>query len=160
MKIIPMKRRRQAKTNYLRRKRLLEGGNPRIVIRKTNKYIILQYVETKIAQDNVKVTISSRELLKNGWPKDKEGSLKNLAAAYLTGLLFGKKIAEEKGEAIVDFGLIRSTKGSRVYAALKGIVDSGAKVAHNKEMFPEQEKIEEKNKEIFAEVKSKIGGNK
>jgi large subunit ribosomal protein L18 len=160
MKILKKRRRKENKTNYLKRRRLLEGEKARIVIRKTNKYIILQYVESEVAKDKVKITTTSRELLKNGWPKEKAGSLKNLTACYLTGLLFGKKIIAGKDkEAILDTGLIRSTMGSRIYAALKGIVDSGVKVKHNPKVLPDEKRIT--NVEFFDTVKSKItGGSK
>lgn len=144
------------KTNYLKRKRLLEGGKPRIVIRKTNKYIMVQYIESKVAQDKVKYTVNSRDLLKEGWPKEKQGSLKSLSASYLTGILFGNKIVKEK-PAILDTGLIKSTKGSRVYAVLKGIVDSGFKINHDPEILPKEDRINtEKTKDFFDNIKNKI----
>jgi len=156
MKIIPKKRRRQNKTNYLKRRKLLESNKPRIVIRKTNKYILLQYIESDTAQDKVKYTITSKELMKHGWPKEAQGSLKSLPACYLTGLLFGKKIAKEK-PAILDTGLITSTKGSRLYAALKGIIDSGYKVKCKEEIFPKEDRIKnEKTKNFFEDIKNKI----
>ena len=157
MKVLAKKRRRQNKTDYNRRRILLESGKPRIVIRKTNKYIILQYVESQVAKDKIKVGVISRDLLKHGWPKEKSGSLKNLAACYLTGLLFGKKIGKAEEEAILDMGLTKSTHGSRIYAALKGVVDSGVKVKHNPEMFPDEGRIKSEN---LDEIKKNIGNAK
>ncbi len=153
MKIIPRKRRIQGKTNYTKRRRLLEARKPRIAIRKSNKYITIQYIESKLAQDSIKVGVNSKELLEYGWPKEKSGSLKSITAAYLAGLLFGKKISKLP-PAIVDTGLIISTKGSKVYAALKGIVDSGYKISHNTEVFPDEKSI--KSKDFFEKVKSNI----
>jgi large subunit ribosomal protein L18 len=162
MKIIERKRKRQKKTNYLRRKRMLESKKPRVIIRKTNRYIIIQYVETKLAQDKVKYTITSKELLKYGWPKDEQGALKNLAACYLTGLLFGnilKKNKQDK-EPILDLGLTRSTPGSRIYAALKGIVDSGIKINADEKIFPDEKRIKnEKIKDVFDKVNNNIKTN-
>ena len=152
MKIIPRRRRREGKTSYLKRKKLLSSKNLRIVFRKTNKYILLQLVDSKLAQDSVKASITSKELLKNGWPEEKSGSLKSLGAAYLTGLLFSKAVGDEK--VILDTGLITSTKGSKVYAALKGLVDGGVKIAYNERVFPDEEKIKTIDK--FDEVKAKI----
>jgi len=153
MKIIPRRRRLEGKTNYTKRRRLLEARIPRIVIRKSNKYILIQYIESKLAQDSVKITISSKELLEYGWPKEKIGSLKSLAAAYLTGLLFGKKI-KSFSPSVLDTGLIISTKGSRIYSALKGIVDSGYKIPHNTEVFPEEKRI--KSVDFFEKIKSNV----
>jgi large subunit ribosomal protein L18 len=156
MKLIDKKRRIENKTNYLKRRRLLESKNPRIVIRKTNKYIIFQYVETKIAQDNVKFMLTSKALLGYGWPKEKEGSLKSLGASYLAGMAFGKLIKNEK-PAIIDTGLIRNTKGSKIHAGIKGMIDSGVKVSFNEKMFPEEKRICSENiKEFFDKVKTKI----
>lgn len=157
MKVLPKVRRAEGKTNYLKRKRMLEGAKPRVVIRKTNRYVVLQYVESKAAQDKVKFGITTKELLEHGWPKNKAGSLKSLPACYLAGIILGEKIKNEKSEAIVDIGLIRSTKGSRLYAAVKGIIDAGAKVKHNKNVFPEESRIKNKNvMEFFDKIKEKL----
>jgi len=160
MKIIAKRRRIENKTNYTKRRRLLEGKKPRLVIRKTNKYITIQVIESKLAQDTVKYGVTSKELLEQGWPADKSGSLKSLAAAYLTGILFGKK-AKSNGDAILDMGLIRNTKGSRIYAALKGVVDSGFKVRHSPSILPAIELINKENSKVFFDkVKANILGGK
>jgi large subunit ribosomal protein L18 len=153
MILIPRRRRLEGKTNYTKRKKLLEGRKPRIIIRKSNKYITIQYIESRLAQDSVKVSVISKDLLEYGWPKDECGSLKSLGAAYLTGVLFAKK-AKGLKEAILDTGLIRSTKGSRLYAALMGIVEGGFKTAHNTKMFPEEKRV--KTQEFFDKVKGAI----
>jgi len=156
MKLLPKKRRQEGKTNYSKRLRLLEGKKPRIVIRKTNKYITVQYVESKEAQDAVIKTINSKILLKHGWPAEKEGSLKSLGAAYLTGLLFSKEIKGFK-PAIADIGLVKSTPGSRIYAVIKGLNDGGFKVPCSEEVFPSPERISTENlKSFFDKVKKNI----
>jgi len=157
MRILAKRRRQERKTSYLKRKRLLESGLPRIVVRKTNKYIVVQYVESKTSQDKVKYSATSKELLKNGWPKEKQGSLKNLAASYLTGLLFSKKLGDEKNnEMILDTGLERVTSGSRIYAVLSGIVAGGARIKHSEEVLIDEDKAKEKSEDIFNKVKEAI----
>jgi len=47
------RRRKEHKTDYAKRIKLLKGGSPRVVFRKTNKYIISQYVKSKNAQDKI-----------------------------------------------------------------------------------------------------------
>lgn len=154
------RRRLESKTDYKARLALLKSGKPRLIIRKTNKYMILQIVETDIAQDKVIVGLTSKELLNKGWPKDKSGSLKSMAASYLTGLLLGK-IAKSKSkvdEAILDMGMQRNIKKSRIYAALKGVIDSGLKVPHDAESLPSLDSIS-KNKNlgsIFDKLREKI----
>jgi large subunit ribosomal protein L18 len=158
MKIIPKKRRLERKTNYSKRRKLLENSLARIVIRKSNKYILMQYVESKEAQDSVRLSVLSKELINYGWPADKIGSLKNLGACYLTGLLFGNKIKHLKiQKAVVDFGLHRSTRGSRIYASLNGLIDSGLKIPCDEKMFPSKERIKNKKSSGFFEsVKENI----
>jgi large subunit ribosomal protein L18 len=88
----------------------------------------------------------------------------NVPAAYLTGLLAGKKAKRlNVNEAILDIGLQNSTKGSRIYAAVKGIIDSGVNVPHDVEMLPKEDRLTGKhivgaNKitSNFEEVKKKI----
>jgi large subunit ribosomal protein L18 len=157
MKILAKRRRLENKTNYTKRKKLLEHSKSRIVIRKSNKYITIQLVESKEAQDFVKVHINSKVLLEHEWPKDRGGSLKSLGAAYLTGLLFGNKIKNVSGKKILDTGLISSTKGSRIYAAVKGIIDAGVEVPCSKEVMPEEARIISENvKSFFEKVKSSV----
>lgn len=156
MKIASKRRRHENKTNYSKRMKLLQGRKSRVVIRKSNKYIILQYVESKAAQDAVKASTISKDLLDYGWPKEKMGSLKSLGAAYLTGLLFGKKI-NKLAPAILDLGLIRSTKESRAYSAVKGINDSGFKLPCGEQVFPTEERIKSENiKAFFDKVKINV----
>ena len=89
------RRRNEAKTDYKSRFRLLKSSNPRMVVRKSNRYILVQIVLSEIAQDKIFARVSSKELLEKGWPKEKTGSLKSRAAAYLAGFLLAKRL---KGE--------------------------------------------------------------
>jgi large subunit ribosomal protein L18 len=149
------KRRRQGKTNYTKRLILLKGNFQRLVVRKSNKYITLQIVESSHAQDKIISSVNTKELLKQGWPEKKTGSLKSLAASYLGGLLLGKKIKELNPQIILDSGLIPNTVGSRVYSAVKGLSDSGIKINFKKEIVPSEEKIKS-NYEFFEEIKNKL----
>lgn len=157
---IPKRRRYEGKTDYKARIYLLKSGMPRIVIRKSNKYITIQLVESKTAKDNVIEGISSKELLEKGWPKEMAGSLHSLPAAYITGYLFGKSIKAKVKEAITDLGLYRSVAGSRIYAAIKGIIDAGVEVKCGEKMIPSQERLMGKHmkkdmEKIIAEIKNK-----
>lgn len=155
MKKLDKRRRREGKTDYRKRLVLLKGNSARLVVRKSNKYIILQVVESKHAQDKIIKTVSTKDLLKYGWPEDKVGKLKSLGAAYLVGLLMGKKVKDMvKGRVILDSGLIPNTKGSRVYAAVKGLADSGINIPFNEEVVPSKESIEKE--EFFNKVKEGI----
>ena len=157
---VQYRRRRENKTDYLARKKMLEGNMPRVVIRKTNRYIIAELVESQEAQDKVICSANSKELSNHGWGI--QFSIKNIPAAYLTGLLLGKKMKQKNHQnAILDAGLIRSTKGSRIYAALKGVIDAGIEIPHSKEILPSEERIKGahmKNdiKNIFEKTKGEI----
>ena len=159
MKIVPYKRKRQGKTDYFARKNILKKNIPRLIIRKTNKYIIAQIVKSKEAQDFVLLGVNSKELLKNGLDEKAKYSLKSVPAAYLTGLLLGKKAYGKIKEVIVDLGLNRSVPGSRLYAVVNGIRDSKIETNCDESMFPKKEIIEGKNlknKINFEEIKNKI----
>lgn len=139
-----MRRRRlEYKTDYKQRLNILKAGKPRFVFRKTNKYIAGQFVESKAAQDRVLLQANSKELLELGWPKELAGSLKSLAACYLTGLLLGKRVKERYGEqeGILDIGLIRNKAKSRIYAFVKGVADSGADIRFKENMLPSEERV-------------------
>ncbi len=155
MKILK-RRKRERKTDYLRRLKLLKSGLPRVVFRKTNRYIISQYIESEAAQDRVIFGFTSKDLLRYGWPEKLKGSLKSLVASYLLGYLTGKKILKDKLEKpIIDLGMIRSIKKSKVFAFINGLIESGVEINCSSENFPNKEKREEVLK-IIEEVKSKI----
>jgi len=156
-KILPLKRRRENKTDYRVRLALLKSGKPRVVVRISNKYITLQLVEYN-ASDKTKISYISKKLSEFGW----EGSKKNLSAAYLSGLIFGLICKKNKiKEGILDIGIRRVTKGNKVFSVLKGCLDGGLEIPHSEKNFPSEDRItgkhlsEEKTR-IFNEVKQKI----
>jgi len=157
------RRHRERKTDYRRRLKLLRGKKPRIVVRKSLKAIRVQFVEYSPQGDKILVSSLSNELAKDyGW----KYSLANTPAAYLTGLLAGKR-AKEKGieEGVLDIGLYHPTVGSTLFAALKGVVDAGIACPHDKEMLPKEDRIhgEHVNKDMKShvdQIKTKIIGGK
>ncbi|HED05211.1 MAG TPA: hypothetical protein ENI61_00840, partial [Ignavibacteria bacterium] len=134
----------------------------RIVFRKTNKYFIVQYVSSKQAKDKVEIGLSSKQLIKYGWPKEFQGSLKSIPASYLTGFLIGKRIINEKKQTpIIDFGMMRVLHKTKIFGFLKGLIDAGVEIKYKKDVFPNDKKITGKNlkkdfSKIFNEIKSKI----
>ncbi len=157
---INRRRRREGKTDYLIRRKLLSSEKPRVVFRKTNKYILAQYVISKEAKDSTAAEANSKELLKFGLPKESAGSLKSVTASYLTGFLMGNKIKEKKLETpIIDLGMIKMLHKTKPYAFLKGLVDAGVDVKCDEECFPEESRLKGehlKNKINVDEIKSKI----
>ncbi|HEY4822813.1 MAG TPA: 50S ribosomal protein L18 [Candidatus Bathyarchaeia archaeon] len=135
---VPFRRRREGKTDYKLRLGLVRSGKPRAVVRTSNKYVYVQIVDAQPSGDVVRASASSKELAKLGW----KGGTGNLPSAYLTGTLAGRR-ALTKGikEAILDIGLRPSTKGSRLYAALKGLTDAGLEVPHSEEILPTTDRL-------------------
>ena len=118
-------RRRQAGlTDYRRRLKLLRGRKPRAVVRVSNTRTTCQLVTWAANGDLVTVSKTGSDLVKkHGWPSD--GSLKSVPASYLVGFAMGKAaVANGATEAVLDIGLAASSRGGRVYAALKGMVDA------------------------------------
>ena len=150
------RRRKAAKTDYKARLALLKSEKPRLVIRKTNRYIVVRLVESDIAQDKVIASANSKELLAKSWPKESEGSLKSLPAAYLTGYLLVKKIKSIPKAVVLDMGMQRNVHGGRIFAALNGAVDAGLKIAHSKESFPAKERLNANKKIKIDEIKEKL----
>lgn len=138
LKRMKPRRRRAGLTDYRKRLKLVKSGLERVVVRRTNRRIIAMLVKSKAGGDETLISVTSDVLSKSGW----KGSYKSLPAAYLTGYLLGIK-ASEKGveKAIVDFGVHRSVRGSRLYAVVKGVLDAGVEVPVNEEMLPPEERL-------------------
>ncbi len=145
---VKFRRKRAGKTNYKSRLALLKSKLPRLVVRKSNKYILGQVINYDVKGDRTVFSVSSAALKKLGW----KYSCKNLPAAYLTGLLVGKKAKESKiDKAVFDHGLYTSTKESKLYSFLKGVVDAGLNVEHSDKNLPSEDRIS--GKHIFEYLK-------
>lgn len=122
--VVPFKRRRHNLTNYSKRLALLKAGVPRLVVRKTNRSVIVQLIQFTPSFDKTLVNVNSAELKSMGWhPKA------NLPTAYLSGMLCASR-AKKAGmqKAVLDIGLHTASKGSFLFAALKGALDGGMEI--------------------------------
>jgi len=135
---VPLRRRREGKTNYYKRRKLILSGKPRLVVRVLSRVAVVQLVKAHPRGDITLVSAHSNELRRYGW----KASRKNTPALYLLGLLAALK-ARKKGfsEAIADIGLHRSVRGARVFAAVKGAVDGGLSVPVGEEVLPSGDRI-------------------
>jgi large subunit ribosomal protein L18 len=134
---VPFRRRREGKTDYYQRTRLIVADVPRMVVRKTNRHIIVQLVTAELDGDRTLVAANSAELEKYGY----KGSTSSTPAAYLTGMLFAVKAKKaEQRSAILDIGLNRATPGARVFAVLKGAVEAGLDIPYGEEILPSDER--------------------
>jgi large subunit ribosomal protein L5e len=99
---VKWRRRREGKTDYYARKRLIiqdknKYNSPkyRLVVRFTNRDIITQIVYAKLTGDFVMAAAYSHELPAFGMPV----GLTNYAAAYATGLLLARRVLTKLGLA-------------------------------------------------------------
>ncbi len=134
---VPFRRRREGKTNFQRRKRLLRSDKPRMIVRRSNKHVRVSIVGAKVIGDVTLVDATSQHLKEYGW----KGATGNLPSAYLTGYLAGK-YAQAAGvkEAILDIGINSIRKATRVSAMLCGAVTAGLDIPHNPVVFPEEDR--------------------
>lgn len=145
---LQFKRKRKRVTNYRKRLKLVLSERPRLVIRKSLKNIMAQIISYTPEGDKVLVSAHSKELKRYGWLYSRG----NICAAYLTGVLLGKKLKKAKiGDAVLDIGLNPSVKGSIIYALVKGIIDVGFNLPTSQEIFPSQERILGKHIADYAE---------
>jgi len=162
---VKYKRRRQCKTDYYARKRLViqdknkyQTPKYRFCVRFTNKDIVCQIFAADMTHDVCLAAAYAHELPRYGL----KTGLTNYAAAYCTGLLLARRVnkkfdldfegveeadgeefhveADPEGKApfrcLLDVGLKRTTTGARVFGALKGACDGGLDIPHNERRFP------------------------
>lgn len=156
---VPFRRRREGRTNFRRRLALLKSGEARLVVRRSLRDVTVQFVEYGEQGDVVRVQASARELKEQGWP----GYTENTPAAYLAGLLAGKR-AKEAGleSAVLDLGRQVPTAGGNIFAAVAGVVDAGVAVPHGEGVLPDGTRLRGdhlKKPELvqaFEQMRSKI----
>merc|ERR1711939_42000 len=149
---VKYKRRREGKTDYYARKRLVtqdknKFGTPkyRFVVRFTNKDIICQVVSSKIKGDICHCAaycvglLCARRLLKKLGLDTKFVGTEEVTAEYEDCYVHNE---EDEGEdaqnafhALLDVGLKRTTLGSKIFAAMKGAFDGGLEIPHNQKKF-------------------------
>lgn len=149
-----LRRLRDEKTNYRKRKTMLMGKRDFITVNISNENTQVQILKPVITGDKVLASAHSRFLISKGW----KGSRKNVPACYLTGYLAGKK-ALSKGakDAILYSGTKRYTQ--RMAAALKGLVDAGLQIPADPETFPSDERIKGEHLKVkndITQIKSAI----
>ncbi len=108
--------------------------------------------------DRIVAGAISSELRKFGW----QFSTKSVPAAYLTGYLAGLRAKKAEIEnAVLDSGLLKPTKGGRIYAAMKGLIDAGIDIPHGEETEPDEERLKGKHlndeiEKVVDQIKEKM----
>ncbi len=156
---VPLRRRRQGRTDYKHRLALLKSRKPRLVVRTSNNNTVVQFVEYDEQGDLIVGNAQALDLKALGWKDVHTG---NLPAAYLAGLLSGRR-AKKAGveEAVFDIGHQTPLPGSRIFAALAGVVEAGIQVPHGEGVLPPEgrlhgEHCNEKVQAAFDEVRKRI----
>ncbi len=146
MSYTPLLRRiREDKTNYRKRKALLIGKHNFAAVRVSNQNVQVQVLRPAKKGDEVLVSTHSKELLKYGW----NGSRKSIPACYLTGLLAGTKALAKNVKQCVLYS------GNRIYspriaACVKGLLDAGMDIPVEKETLPSDDMLNGKHIADYA----------
>lgn len=146
MSFIPLLRRiREGKTNYRRRKGILIGKNLFAAVRISNENVLVQVLKARKDGDQALVSAHSRELIKHGW----EGSRKNMPACYLTGLLAGRKaLAKDLKECVLYTG--NRMFAPRIASCVKGMIDAGLNIPVDNENLPVEDRLTGKHIADYA----------
>lgn len=136
---VPFRRRREGKTDYRIRLRLLRSDEPRAVVRMTNRRILVSVTAFDSRGDRVLASAESPELTAVGFP---ELNLRTTPAAYLTGYLAGIRAkAAGASSAVLDVGIRHPSPGGRLMGALKGLLDAGLKIPHGDKGLPSDDRL-------------------
>ncbi|MCQ2055920.1 MAG: 50S ribosomal protein L18 [archaeon] len=135
---VAFRRRREGRTNYYARRKLLTGEKLRAVVRRSNRNVNIQFEEFRMEGDRSVVTATSKELAKYGWNQ----SCSNIPAAYLTGYLAGKKALKAGiNSAILDIGMQNPKSGGVLFATVAGMCDAGLVIPHGDNVLPERSRL-------------------
>ena len=146
---VQFRRRREGRTDYKARKALISSRLPRAVTRGSIRHMNVQIVEAYAKGDRVIASASSQELKNYGW----KGACGNIPSAYLAGLLCGKRALQRKvTKAVPDIGLHQPTKGARVFASVKGLLDAGLDIPHTGETLPKESSLKGQHIEDYAQL--------
>jgi len=181
---VKYKRRRECKTDYYARRRLIiqdknkyKTPKYRFCVRISNKDITCQIFSADMTHDVCLASAYAHELKRYGVTL----GLTNYASAYCTGLLLARRVnqklnldyvgqeeidgedfnvevdAEGKApfKALLDVGLKRTTTGARIFGALKGACDGGLDIPHSDRRFPGSKNTQGNQYDADAEVHKK-----
>lgn len=135
---VAFRRRREGKTDYRRRLALLKSGEHRVVVRTSNRNVIVQFIAYDETGDKIVATAEARELPTMGY----KAAGSNTPSAYLTGRLAAIR-AKEAGidTGVLDLGRATPQKGGVTFGALKGVIDGGIAVPAGEGVFPGEDRL-------------------
>ena len=145
---VAFRRRREGKTDYGARIKLIDYEKSRLVVRISNAQATVQVIDYTPEGDVTVASAVGKQLSNYGYL----GNAGNITGVYLTGYLCAKRaLAAGVDYAILDIGLRSPIKGSKIFAALKGAVDAGLEVPHGDFIFPEDDRIRGEHIANYAE---------
>lgn len=146
MSYTPLLRRiRENKTNYRKRKAVLIGKHNFAAVRVSNQNAQIQILRATKRGDETLISAHSKELLKHEW----KGSRKSIPACYLLGLLAGKKALEKNVKECILYAGDRIFS-PRIAASVKGLLDAGMNIPVEEETLPEEDKLSGKRIADYA----------
>ena len=150
---VQFRRKREDRTDYRYRLRLLRSGKPRLVVRVSLKHVLAQVVHATSSGDLTLASAYSKELNELGW----KGGTSNTSAAYLVGLLCGYRTLKAGVQrCVLDMGMRSQTPQAKMFAALKGALDAGLQVPHGDGILSNEERLRgEHIAKYAAKLKSK-----
>ncbi|MDR0309664.1 MAG: 50S ribosomal protein L18 [Candidatus Methanoplasma sp.] len=152
---VAFRRRREYRTDYYARKKLLRSGESRAVVRRSNRNVTVQFVDFDMGGDIVRITAATGDLRKMGW----EYSCSSIPAAYLVGFLAGKRALKDGIEyAVLDIGMQNPKRGGVLFAAVKGMADAGLEIPHSEDVLPAEERV--KGKHISDKIEAAVSSMK
>ena len=144
-----LRRIRDEKTNYSRRKQMLTGHRGFITVQISNENTQVQIHQPELKGDKVISSAHSRFLIQKEW----KGSRKSIPASYLTGYLAGKKALSKGFNSAILYSGTRNYS-QRMAAALKGVIDAGLEVPASEETFPSEERINGEHLKVKNDIKN------
>ncbi len=152
---VAFRRRRECRTDYYIRRKLLTSREVRAVVRRSNKNISIQFAEFGMEGDRIITSVTTKDLVKMGW----KNACSNIPAAYLLGYLAGKKAMKADIEyAVLDIGMQNPKSGGVLFAVVKGMLDAGLEVPVSEDVLPEDDRIY--GKHIDDAVEAAVNGLK
>ena len=135
---VAFRRRREHRTDYYARRRLLSGREARAVVRRSNKNITIQFAEFGMEGDKVLAAATTKELKALGW----EYSCSSIPAAYMVGYLAGKKAIKAGIDyAVLDIGMQKVQHGGVLFATVAGMNDAGLEVPYGEDVLPDEDRL-------------------
>lgn len=147
---IPYRRKREGKTDYRYRAKLLQSREARLVARISLDHVRAQVAIPTSDGDQILASAFSKELSKWDW----KGNTANTPAAYLVGLVCGHRATKEADvdSCVLDIDRYVPSPQAKVFSVLKGALDGGLDIPHGEGVLPSEERCRGEHISDYAEM--------